>query len=248
MNIAICDDQLETAEQIYEIVKDYYAQYDLNLHEIKLYQDGNILLDDYNRAQRFHIIFLDIEMPSMSGMEVAKKIRQLDTEVLLIFVTAYPDYMAASFKVEAFDFLSKPVTEGEIVEVLDRCIQKCEQKYKQIVVKTPTGITTICLNDIAYISSDLHYIDFSLIQGEIIRTKMKINQIAAELQPYQQFIRCHQSYIVNLDFVQEIQRQQILLKKISPTLSRWIPISRKYLSSTKEKFLLYHLRRRRTSI
>lgn len=248
MNIAICDDQLEIAEQFYKIVKNYCAKYDLNINSIQLFQDGKALLEDYNDGKRFHVIFLDIEMPSMSGMEVAKIIRQMDSEVLLIFVTSYPNYMAASFKVEAFDFLQKPVTVEEVEEVLFRCTEKYEQKNTSIIVKTAMGISTVYLKDIVYINSELHYIDFKLVQGEAIRTKMKMNQIETELQPYPQFVRCHQSYMVNLEYVKEVQRQQVLLNVKSPTVLTEIPISRKYIASTKEMFLLYHLKRRRSSV
>lgn len=247
MNIAICDDHMIFAQQLYRIIKNYYAKFDITLGAVKLYQNGNDLLHDCLNATHFDIIFLDIEMPQISGIEVAKKIRLTNSDVLIVFVTSFPDYMPASFKVEAFDFLSKPITEDDIFAVLTRCIHKYQQKHGYIQLKTSLGIAAVNINNIVYINSDLHYVTFLLADGEHIRSKMKLEAAEILLTSYSQFIRCHQSYIVNLDYVQEVQRLRIIFNHKKPYLPSFIAISRKYSDIVREKFLLHRLKFRSDS-
>ena len=109
-------------------------------------------------------------------------------------------------------------------------LQKC-------LTTTPLGVAVIQLNDVMYIYSEKHYINFILNNDTTIRTLMTLNQLEAELTLYRQFARCHQSYIVNFDYVVEVQRTKILLKNYTDSL----PVSRAYKETVKEKFLLYHL-------
>lgn len=247
MNIAICDDHLIFTQQLYRTIRSYFAQYDITLGTIKLYQNGNDLLQDCLNASHFDIIFLDIEMPHISGMEVAKNIRLSNSEVLIVFITNFPDYMPASFKVEAFDFLSKPISEEDIFAVLTRCIYKYQQKHGFIQIKTSLGVAAVNINTIVYINSDLHYVDFLLTSGEYVRSKMKLEDVELLLSNYSQFMRCHQSYIVNLDYVQEVQRLRIIFNHKKPYLPGSIAISRKYSDIAREKFLLYRLKFRSDS-
>lgn len=243
LRIAICDDQPEFTEHLYKLIKESFAKYDYNLAGIQIYQNGLPLLQDYNSGTKFDIIFLDIEMPTVSGMEVANKIRKIDPDVLLIFVTNFSDFMAVSFKVEAFDFLEKPVSQESIDEVLTRCIRKYEQQHGHIVVKTNLGMATLYLNHVVYIKSDLHYVTFVLLhQKETVRSKMTLNDVQQLLHPFRQFARCHQSYIVNLNYVQEITPQKLFLTIKDMIPMGYLPISRKYIDSIKKQFLLFNLK------
>ena len=241
MNIAVCDDYTEMTDTIYRLIKEYLQNITDRLYDIVPYYDGHSLLSDIQAGKKFDIIFLDIEMPSITGLEVAKQIRQNNFDVLIVFITSHPNFMSASFKVEAFDFLTKPLNTEELYSVLERCLQKYIQTHGQIKVRTPLGIAVIQLNDIMYIYSEKHYINFILNNDTTIRTLMTLDQLEAELTLYRQFARCHQSYIVNFDYVLEVQRTKILLKIHTDSEKEFIPVSRTYKESVKEKFLLYHL-------
>lgn len=242
MNIAICDDQPIFIEQIYQMIKIYCAKYDIAFDLIQLYNDGESLLRDYQNGSRFDILFLDIEMPKVSGMETAEQIRLLDSDVLITFVTSHSSYMPDAFKVEAFDFISKPVTESNIFAVLTRCIQKYRQKHCNIKVRTAKGIACVKVNDIVYISSDLHYVNYFLFTGGCLRSKIKLEDVEFSLKNDSQFVRCHQSYIINLDYVQEIQRACVILRNQRENSLHSVAISRKYSNVVKEKFLLHRLK------
>lgn len=241
MNIAVCDDHTEMTDTIYRLIKEYLQNITDRLYDIVPYYDGHSLLSDIQAGKKFDIIFLDIEMPSITGLEVAKQIRQNNFDVLIVFITSHPNFMSASFKVEAFDFLTKPLNTEELYSVLERCLQKYTQKHGQVNVRTSLGIALIQLNDVMYIFSDKHYIHFTLNNGTVIRSLMTLDQIESELALYRQFVRCHQSYIVNFDYVMEVQRTKILLKNCTDSKNEFVPVSRSHKESVKEKFLLYHL-------
>ena len=160
MNIAICDDHAETMAMLHSLIKNYFADHDLSLNAVSLYTDGTALLSELKNGKDFEVIFLDIEMPSISGMEVAKQIRQMSSDAMIIFITSYPDFMAASFKVEAFDFLTKPLNITDFYSVLNRCVQKYKQRYGQLPIKTSLGTAIVYLNNIVYIICDKHYLSF----------------------------------------------------------------------------------------
>ena len=243
MNIAVCDDRIETTDFLYQMIKTYFTQHHLLLTGVKIYADGDCLLQDIRKGTPFDIIFLDIELPGLNGLEVARCIRQIDSRVLLVFATGHPEYMPEAFKVEAFDFLSKPVQAQDMELVLSRCVRKYQQRNGQLIIRTSMGTATAHVNNIVYVNSDLHYIEFILTTGEALRTKMQMRQVETLLKPYPQFIRCHQSYLVNLDYVREVQRLNILLKNINEkTILNTIPISREYLNQTKERFVQHNLR------
>ena len=242
MRIAVCDDQLDAGTKCCQGIKAFLAQISDAPEGVQLYQEAAGLLADYQAGRRFDVIFLDIEMPGISGLEAAKRLREQDSEVLLIFCTGFPDYMPASFKVEAFDFLTKPASALDIAEVLWRCQQKLDQRCGHIVVKTASGLVSVLPHKVVLVRSDLHYVEF-IFRGDDqpLRAKLKLAEAEALLAPYLQFARCHQSYIVNLDQVQELAGRKLLLTGPEPAESRTIPISRKYQTAVKAAFLRRHL-------
>ncbi len=240
MQIAICDDQKETVSRLSRAVALYFEQQQNTTFTISEYYDGQSLLDGYE-TQQFDLIFLDIEMPDLSGMETAKELRQRGCEALLVFVTAYAEFMAASFHVEAFDFLTKPVTDTDLARVLNRCVMKLNRLSGTIIVKTGTGNMVVRLREVLYIASSKHHLNIVLREGAVIRSMMTLNQMEEQLKSYPQFIRCHQSYMINIDYVAELCREHFQLQPVYQSIIEKVPISRKYAEPVKERFFRYYL-------
>lgn len=240
MHIAICDNELSFTTSLADAVKDYFAKYDLSYSELKTYTNGYDLLADYTANSTLDILFLDIDMPEISGLELAHKLRLAHSEALIVFVTSHPEFMAPSFQVETFDFLTKPISASDVAHVLKRCIKKYEERYAKLVIKIPKGTAVIYLNTLLYVASNKHYLEFMLDDHTKIHSLMKLSQLEELLAGYPQFVRIHQSYIVNLDYVKEVYRDNLLFLADYHHIVSTLPISRKHAEKVKEKFLLYH--------
>lgn len=240
MHIAICDDNEATVQTLYRLVKDYFAMQDLSLTSLSTYTDGNILLNNYMTHKQLDILFLDIDMPSISGMELAHKLRLAGSETLLVFITSYPEFMASSFQVETFDFLTKPVTTDNFNNTLKRCIKKYQQHHGKLSIKTSLGTAVVYLHNILYIKSTAHYVDFVSKDGSKITSLMTLTQLEEKLRPYPQFTRCHQSFIANLDYIMEVQKKKIILISDYQWITDHLPVSKRYSNIVNDKFIQYH--------
>lgn len=231
IKVGLCDDIMEYNKKI----ADYIEQYGKENHiEVKTtsYISGAQLLLNY-QERKFDIIFLDVSMPGMNGFETAEKIRGIDQEVSIVFCTAYYTISNASkgFEVEAEDFLAKPLLYKKIQKVLDKVYKKKLLKAEEkLFLKCQDGLITIQLSDIIYIETRNKVLLLHTLDGEI-----EINQKIGELEKRlsnKLFYRCHNSYMVNFDYVEGIQRESVLVKDETHRI-KIIPIS-KY---RKEEFL-----------
>lgn len=240
MKIAICDDDKSFVGMASQLVQEFFEEKNLGAYILIPYYDGDVLLSDYQSGARFDMLLLDIEMPTTSGLTAAHTIRRMDGEVLIVFITNYPNFMPASFKVEAFDFLIKPLTKTALYITLERAVDKYAQLHAAIDIQTTNGTTLLPLKEIVYISSSKHYVIFFRADAEPLRSKMTLSQVERKLAKNRQFVRCHQSYMVNLAYVRELQRTKLLLN-LRVFEEETVPISRYYKEQVKEQFLRYHL-------
>ena len=240
MYIAVCEDQKELANSLRRDIESYFENRGEPLIAVREYYDGQALLDA-DAAQPFDIIFMDIELPGISGMEAAKALRQRGSDALIVFVTAYSEFMATSFHVEAFDFLTKPVQPSDIARVLNRCVQKLNRQSGTIVVKIGTGAAVVRVRDILYISSSKHYLHIVTRDGASLRSMMTLNQMEDMLKSYPQFVRCHQSYIANLEYADAMQSDCFTIKKVYRHIAEQVPISRNKMQKVKAQYLKYRM-------
>ena len=119
--IAICDDERYMVEEIEKELRKVLNKLNENNYEVDTYGDGNQLL---MAKKSYHVYILDIEMPELSGLVLAKKIRENNPQGVIIFLTGYKGYMKASFKVEPLDYLVKPIDEEEFEETIKKSIEK----------------------------------------------------------------------------------------------------------------------------
>lgn len=123
LNVAICDDE----ENDIDIISDYLFKYQM-IHDVDFnisrFQSGQNLLNTYSKHGVFQLLFIDVEMPELSGLDVAKRIRKLpDRDVKIVFVSNYPEYMQNSFDVQAFQYLSKPLSYEKFNMVMNNIIE-----------------------------------------------------------------------------------------------------------------------------
>ena len=159
---------------------------------------------DCCREQSFDIIFLDIEMPTLGGMPTAERIRLLDPDVVLIFVTNMAQYAIRGYEVDALDFVLKPVSYYQFSTKLDRALQRiCRRRGGQITLQVGGGVQLLATDDILYLETRdrlLHYHTTTgtwSVRGSLLKAEK-------DLTAYH-FARCNQCYLVNLRHVRGVQ-------------------------------------------
>ena len=179
-----------------------YAQESGSQLDVTPFSDGAQVVEPYRPG--FDIIFLDIEMPTLGGMPTAERIRLLDPDVVLIFVTNMAQYAVRGYEVDALDFVLKPVNYYQFSTKLARALQRIQRRRGGLItLQTPGGAQQLDTDDILYLETRarlLHYHTADKVwsvRGSLLKSEK-------ELAPYH-FARCNQCYLVNLRHVKGVQ-------------------------------------------
>lgn len=229
-NIAIIDDELIQREYLFTILNSWKSSNELN---IKMFNNAETFLFDYEENKDYDILLLDIEMEKLNGIELAKKIRRDNEKVQIIFVTGFTDYISYGYDVSALHYLIKPVSTDKLHHVLNKAINILSKKEQNIIIKVDGQNIIIKLNDITYIESLGHYININTIKKEEFVIKNGINNFMKELN--ENFVIPHRSYIVNLKYVKIITKNSIILDN-----DKEIPISKNNFEQLNKAFIKYY--------
>ena len=210
INIAICDDEKNIRAYLSSLIRKQNMEC-----EITEYTSA----DEYLSSGVEHdLFFLDIELKGsasgMDGMEMAKCIRNMEhiKQPVIIFVTGYEKYVYDAFDVDACGYLVKPVNEQKFAEVFsrvqDKILSEAEQKKKTLLIQCAGANKAIPLDNIYYMESQSHKIVLYTKDGKL-EYYAKIGELEEELQGH--FCRIHKGYLVNLSYVEEYSRTEIIL-------------------------------------
>lgn len=218
--IGVCDDEAFYREDLYKRINHYFKDKDLEI-EVRVYESGAELLKD-NERRAFDLVFLDIEMSGMDGMETGVEIRMLNAETLLFFVTSHPSYVRQAFQLNAFQYLRKPVEDRVFDEEMGRVMETYRRTQANFRVKWNGQEYLIKVSDITYVETDKQHCVFIHTTTENHKMAAKLNTLEEELAPYG-FLRIHRGYLINMAYVCGKKKQEIKIQK-KPEL--WLPISR----------------------
>lgn len=224
LNVAICDDESIICNEIKLKLKEIKPNY-----EISIFKSGKALL---NSSKIYDLIFLDIEMPEIDGMNVAKLIRERKNEEYIIFLTSHIEFMPDAFKVKAFRFLNKPIDDEKFEETIIEAEKEILNNEK--IAITLQGCTNLInLKDILCFeaSGDGTYIHMKNAVLESNKPlKYWVNRMGNE-----HFFQVHKSYFIALRYVKSINASEIEMHY----LKQCIPISRRKIASFKKNFFEY---------
>ncbi len=230
MNLIICDDNPIELQRLQERLEAYKKEKNKNIRTV-CYEHSAVLYDDLDRKQMGDIYILDIDMPVMSGLELAQKIHAIDMNIPVIFLTAHPEYASSAFKVQAFRYVSKMQIETELREAVDNAIQYREKlcKFSCLTIKTDGNCFRIPYDQIQYAKKmgkniELH----TLFRSFLYRDDMK--RLLEALND-SRFVRIDRSCMVNLDFVEGYTEHFVQIAG-APEL----PVSRRMLPDFKRAF------------
>lgn len=229
IHIVICDDTPEDIGRLSAALRAYDPAF-----EIASFTDGRVLLDELEDAGfSADILFLDIYMPGIDGIETARKIRARKQDVKIIFVSASREHYPQAYEVFAFNYLVKPFEKSQLERVLERAIREIKlDRGHKIQFSYKSTLHTVDCRDILYLESSDKRILFHLTDGGTMQCYGKLDDIVGDL-PEQAFIRCHQSFIVNTAHIREMGENYFRVGQAM------IGISKKHAKSAKEQYYAY---------
>ena len=223
--IAICEDEEHLLDELHRKVEKYTEQNQVSAN-IKTYLCGEDLLKE---EISFDVILLDLKLPGINGMEVA---RQLPPGSRIIFITSYQEYAVEAFEVEAVHYLLKPVTEERLCLALDRAVRRTEQMDDQALTLMKSGETCVIrIRDILYCEVFNHQVSVYTRHGGFTCSGT-LDDLENRLD--ERFFRCHRSFIVNLNAVAGQEKGTAIL-----TNGEKILISRRKQSEFMQKLLMF---------
>ena len=238
--VAICEDDSTQSRNIGRMVE-RWGQKRSQKPEIFGYADCDAFLWDWTEGKDFDLVILDIHLgQGMDGMELAKRIRQKDGRIDILFISGLPEYMSQGYDVQALHFLVKPVEEGRLWEVLDRALSMQKKKENFLLVETESQAERIPVSRIVYAEAFSHVAALFLAPEsktgtmECREVKMCLGELEEKLSGLN-FLRCHRSYLVQLSYVRRIDRAQAFLD-----YGGCIPVSRGKRAWLYRAFLEYH--------
>lgn len=209
IKIAFCDDDMEVLHQMNELLDRYRVERNEDI-TYAAFQSPFELLTEIEKGIRPDILFLDVVMPGQNGMDVAKEIRQYDTNMKIIFLTSSPEFAVESYSVGAYFYQLKPIWEESFFRLMDAVLAECEKKKKNsLILRSKDGITRINLQQLEYCEVLGRKLLFHLENGAVLESAGSLDDLAGQLMQYSNFFRPHRSFLVNMEYIQNISSRSI---------------------------------------
>jgi DNA-binding LytR/AlgR family response regulator len=229
VKIIVCDDAAEDITLLADALNTYDPTF-----QITAFTSGETMLSEItDSGLAADILFLDIYMPGVNGILAAQRIRTERKDLKIIFISSSKEYYPQAYEVFAFNYILKPFDKERLYAVLDRAIEELGRENAcKISFSYKSASYSVDCRDILYIESRDKLLLFHLADGSVLQTYWRLDEVIKEL-PKQTFIRCHQSFIVNISHITEMSENYFRIGQVM------IGISRKYGKSAKDQYYAY---------
>ncbi|MDO4268875.1 MAG: LytTR family DNA-binding domain-containing protein [Eubacteriales bacterium] len=201
LRVAVVEDEKECRDQLGEMLEQYGQEHGKAI-KTSMFSDGQDFLESGSRD--YDVIFLDIEMPRMNGLDTARAIRKIDKNVVLVFITNIAQYAINGYEVEAFDFILKPVNYFTFSMRFSRAAERVKNREsKRICLNLPGGPKWLESQDIWYVETQNRMLHYHTNEG-IISIRGALKDVSSQLEECH-FVKCNHCYLVNLKYVTEIR-------------------------------------------
>lgn len=213
MRIAVCDDNADELKSTELLLKSYSElNYDKNI-EIFCFKKAEEIIKYYNENYSFDIVIIDIYLSDCTGIELAKKIREISPNCKIIFLTVSRDFAVDAFAVDATHYLVKPCTKDELFSALNKAVSSISSSQTANMVFNVGGTKTkIDVKKVLYFETSKHYQIAKTADGKkysIRMTNENMNKLISHLDC---FFRCGKTYIVNMEYIHEINSKSIVFE------------------------------------
>ena len=214
--IAIVEDDRNFVVELKNYLEQY-AKEEGQEFEISAFYDGAEILENY--APKYDLILLDIEMPKVNGMDAAEKIREVDENVVLMFITNMAQYAIRGYSVGALDFVMKPITYYTFSMKIKRALKRVQKKeLSSILLTLPDGVKKLEVRKIYYLEVQNRMLHYHTDEGEfIVRGSL---QSAEGTLPSNIFAKCNHWYLVNLMHVTAVRKNTAIVGPYELEISR----------------------------
>lgn len=223
----LCDDSDEERGALSRAIQNYAARQGLELR-LETASNAGELLKRW-ALSRWDAVFLDIYMPGLSGIDAALRLRAMDPGLCLIFATVSREHGLVSYDLRATDYLLKPFTQQDVDSVLDYFLEKYADKLRSLRVRTAWGDFDVRFRDICYIEIQNHQAVLHTREQELTLWR-SLDELEEQLQD-ENFLRCHRSYLVNLEHVRELGRRDFVMD-----CGDLVPVSRQKIQSVQQRY------------
>ncbi len=208
--IVVVDDDMVFSEKIEKIIKFLYEE----LNEpvlVSRYSKGSILLDELSMNRSYDIYFLDVEMPGISGLELAQRIKSVEADADIVFVSAHTKYAVPSYKIRACYYILKEEYKEEVPAILKRIRQERLDKAKDYYVIQNTAYgKRMQMDDIMYLMREKKYVIFYCVNEQEYKERGSLGDVYGKL-PHDRFVYIDRGYIINLKHVSDWEGDVIRL-------------------------------------
>lgn len=233
LNILICDDDKFIVNKISNLLKQYFIHNPID-YSISTYINSNTI---YNIEQSFDIAFVDIEMPGINGLKLSQKLKEKNSNILIIIVTSFEQYLDDAMEIHVYRYLSKPIDENRFYVNLESAIKKFHDFHHKILLKDHSKTIRITTSDIIYITVSGH--------KSMIRTKnskhysdLTIKEWAQQINEPHNFAFSHRSFLIQLKHVLDFNKTCVTVK-LNSDETEILPVSQRQYATFKKSFLKY---------
>ena len=229
--IAICDDCREALREIEKLLRRYVEKNKIKA-VVDAYQSQMQLLTELESGRSYDIIFMDIEMPGMNGLEVLKRIREMSSECLFIIISSHQQYAVAGYELDVFRYLVKGPMEAGFDHCMEAAVKKINSDNQKhyFITSTRKRIKIPC-KDIMYCHKESKMSVFVTNSGELIRERRPLQEVYEDLQRIDDsFIMAERSYLVNMQYIETMKQNELLLEN-----NIILPVGRTYVDEVRKK-------------
>ena len=240
LTIAVCDDNPQFAHLLVKRIRElcvYHLPDRIDCQIAPAFGSGEDVLR-YLQHHVINVMFLDIDMPQINGFRLASELQIRSPDTIIIFVSAYDDFVYSSFEYAPFRFLRKSHLEEELPITFKKVIEKCISDEESLLFETIDGDTLLRLRDILYFEGEKNYYVIKIVSGKTYRCRGTMTSVEDRIKPYD-FFRVHSAFIVNEEHIDNIHEDGYLVMKNGALIN----ISRRKLVAFKDSYMQFTRRR-----
>ncbi len=228
--IAVCDDVQAELEEIQKRTEEICSEEHI-YYEISGFQSAERMLAEIQKGKSFDLLLIDVMMPGLDGMELAGKLRDLEEQALIVFISCNREMAMKGYEVNAVRYLAKPIDQERLREAVKTCYRK-SQSGKELFLPVTGSMRKVSPKDIYYIEIAGRKSHIQM-QEEAWDTSLSLTELG-KLLPEKEFVRCHQSFLVNCSHVEKFRTSSMELSN-----GQIVPISKHRIKEVRQVFFDY---------